>query len=65
MGELIAKTSILYQAKIYAAGEILPQNDPAMVNAWLEAGTASYEKKEQEKAVQKDSDTTPKSRVRK
>lgn len=46
--DLIAKTSILYQAKMYEAGESLPQNDAVMVKAWLNAGTAAYKTQETE-----------------
>lgn len=41
--KLIAKTEILYHSHMYGAGDELPQNDQAMVKAWLKAGTAEYE----------------------
>lgn len=51
---LIAVYPILYHSHQYKVGEELPVNDPDMVSAWLEAGTASYissEEKDTDKAV--------------
>ena len=42
MQKLTAKASILFESKIYKPGEELPANNPAMVEAWLEAGTAVW-----------------------
>lgn len=43
MKRLIAVTHILYLCHTYAPGEELPQNNPEMVDAWLEAGTAKWD----------------------
>ncbi|PKM72843.1 MAG: hypothetical protein CVU91_07395 [Firmicutes bacterium HGW-Firmicutes-16] len=40
MPRLIAKSSVLYQSRMYSPGDPLPANDPVMRDAWLEAGTA-------------------------
>lgn len=40
---LIAIYPILYLSKQYAVGERLPASDHEMVNAWIEAGTASWQ----------------------
>lgn len=40
--ELIAVYPILYLAKQYKIGEKLPANDPEMVQAWVDAGTAVW-----------------------
>ena len=42
MQKLTAKTSILFESKLYHPGDELPANNPAMVEAWLEAGTAVW-----------------------
>ena len=42
MQKLTAQTSILFESKIYKPGEELPVKNPAMVEAWLEAGTAVW-----------------------
>lgn len=39
---LTAVYPILYQSHQYKVGEELPTNNPDMVDAWLEAGTAAY-----------------------
>ena len=39
---LVAQTYILYLAHHYAPGETIPANDPDMVEAWLEAGSAEW-----------------------
>lgn len=39
---LLAQTYILYHAHQYKPGDILPGNDPAMLEAWLKAGTAAW-----------------------
>lgn len=49
MQKLTAQTSILFESKIYKPGEELPVKDPAMVEAWLEAGTAVWIDDEQKK----------------
>lgn len=71
--ELIAKTSILYKAHLYSAGDALPQNNPEMVKAWKDAGTAEYksvssvsesdtdETKEQNDETKEPNTKTPKS----
>ena len=38
----IAQTYILYNSKQYKPGDELPANDPEMLAAWLEAGTAKW-----------------------
>lgn len=66
MGDLIARTSILYQAKMYAAGDILPQHDHVMVKAWVDAGSAAYAEKETVKEEPIESETpASKRRVKK
>lgn len=40
MGKLKATRPILYQNRLYEAGEELPRHDPAIVSAWLTAGSA-------------------------
>lgn len=44
MAKLTATRSVLYQNRLYQPGEELPQHDPAMVAAWLDAGSAKREK---------------------
>lgn len=41
---LIAMRPILYLAKQYKAGDCLPVNDHEMVSAWIEAGSAAWQK---------------------
>lgn len=48
--KLIATHAILYQSTQYAVGQSLPTNNPGMVEAWLEAGTAVWQE-ETEKAT--------------
>ncbi len=40
MSKLIAKSTVLYQSRMYAPGDPLPAHDTVMRDAWLEAGTA-------------------------
>ena len=42
--ELIAKCPILHLAKLYQAGDKLPTSDPVMLQAWLDAGSAEWQK---------------------
>lgn len=42
MEKLIAQQSILFEGTIYDPGEELPTKNPAMTEAWLEAGTAVW-----------------------
>lgn len=42
MPRLIAKSSVLYQSRMYSPGDPLPANDPVMRDAWIEAGTAVF-----------------------
>lgn len=42
MKKLTAQASILFENRIYAPGEKLPTHNAAMVEAWLEAGTAVW-----------------------
>ena len=53
MRRLTAKTSILFESKMYKPGEELPVKNPAMVEAWLEAGTAVFIDDEQTKTPAK------------
>ena len=39
---LIAQTYILYNSKHYKPGDVLPANDPDMLLAWIDAGTAAW-----------------------
>lgn len=51
---LIAQTYILYNSKHYKPGDVLPANDPDMLAAWIEAGTAAWvdaRELEHEKAI--------------
>ena len=41
---LIAKRPILHLAKLYHVGDELPTSDPVMLDAWLEAGSAEWQK---------------------
>lgn len=41
--DLIAIYPILYHSHQYKIGNTLPANDPEMVKAWLDAGTAKWE----------------------
>lgn len=47
MMKLTATYPILYHSKQYRVGEDLPTNDPNMVQAWLDAGTAVWQDGEQ------------------
>lgn len=40
MAKIKATRPILYQSRLYEPGEELPQHDPAIVSAWLAAGSA-------------------------
>lgn len=40
MAKIKATRSVLYQNRLYSPGEELPQHDPAIVTAWLTAGSA-------------------------
>lgn len=53
MQKLTAKASILFESKLYAPGDEIPANNPVMVEAWLEAGTAVWIDDEQKKAPAK------------
>lgn len=37
---LVAVRSILYAGREFKAGEVLPQDDPRMIEAWLQYGSA-------------------------
>ena len=41
---LIAKRPILHLAKLYHVGDELPTSDPVMLDAWLDAGSAEWQK---------------------
>lgn len=41
---LIAKRPILHLAKLYHVGDGLPTSDPVMLDAWLDAGSAEWQK---------------------
>lgn len=43
---LIAVRPVLYLAHQYAAGDELPVNNPGMVEAWIEAGSAQWQTEE-------------------
>lgn len=43
MAKLKATRAVLYLNRLYEAGDELPEDEPAMVNAWLEAGSAIRE----------------------
>lgn len=45
--KLVATYPILYHSKQYSVGDSLPTNDQNMVQAWVEAGTASWQEDEQ------------------
>lgn len=45
---LIAKRPILHLAKLYHVGDELPTSDPVMLDAWLEAGSAEWQKNPEE-----------------
>ena len=44
MNRLIALYPILYHSTQYKVGEELPANNPEMLEAWIKAGTAGWEK---------------------
>ena len=48
--ELIAKCPILHLAKLYQAGDKLPTSDPVMLQAWLDAGSAEWQKDPEDEA---------------
>lgn len=39
---LVATYPILFRARLYKVGDVLPVNDATMLNAWLEAGSAKW-----------------------
>ena len=41
---LIEKRPILHLAKLYHVGDELPTSDPVMLDAWLDAGSAEWQK---------------------
>ena len=41
---LIAKRPILHLAKLYHVGDELPTSDPVMLDAWLDVGSAEWQK---------------------
>ena len=41
--KLKATRAVLYQNRLYEAGEELPEYEPAMVQAWIDAGSAVRE----------------------
>lgn len=53
--KLIAAYPILYRATQYQIGQEIPADDPAMVQAWLDAGTAKWIGTDQEKVKKTDS----------
>lgn len=57
---LVAQIPVLYRSRQYGAGDRLPANDPAMVDAWLEAGSAVWEDEDKQTAPQP-AKATPKS----
>lgn len=38
-----AISPILYRGRDYSIGDVLPEDDPVMVSAWIEAGSAKEE----------------------
>ena len=56
MKQLIARTDILHDGKLYNIGEELPTNNPQMVDAWVKAETAFW-KGAEEAPFQKETDT--------
>lgn len=45
---LIAKRPILHLAKLYHVGDELPTSDSVMLDAWLDAGSAEWQKDPEE-----------------
>ncbi len=43
---LVARAYILYNSRQYKPGEYLPANNPDMVAAWIDAGTATWDRKQ-------------------
>ena len=41
---LIAKRPILHLPKLFHVGDVLPTSDPVMLDAWLDAGSAEWQK---------------------
>lgn len=56
MQVLTAQQDILFESKIYAPGDELPTKDAAMVEAWIEAGTAVW--------IDNEKSETPKAKAR-
>lgn len=56
---LVAVYPILFLSHQYKVGDILPTNYPAMVEAWIEAGTAVWRKEEQEAPKAKQATSEP------
>lgn len=50
---LVATYPILYHSHQYAVGDTLPVNDTAMVEAWIEAGTAVWSDGEEKSTAAK------------
>jgi hypothetical protein len=55
MAKLKATRSVLYQNRLYGAGDELPTTDAALVNAWLDAKSAVWD----EEKPAKQTETTP------
>ena len=53
MQVLTAKSSILFESKLYAPGDKLPAHDASMVQAWRAAGTAVWINDEAKSTVAK------------
>lgn len=54
MAKLTAARTVLHLNRLYQPGEELPQHDASLVEAWLEAGSATYEEAPQEAPQQTD-----------
>ena len=59
MAKLKATRSILYQNRLYDAGDELPTNDVAMVNAWLTVKSAVMDEEVAAVKTAEQTETTP------
>lgn len=50
---LKATAPILYRSKLYGVGDLLPSDNPAMVEAWIEARSAKWSDENEEAAAPK------------
>lgn len=59
MAKLKATRSVLYQNRLYGAGDELPTTDAALVNAWLDAKSAVWDEEKPVENTAKQTEATP------